>query len=155
MSSEPRLDLFAPWPEGYRAMAAFDRVVAESGLDKRLLELVKMRCSQLNECAYCIDMHSKDARAMGETEQRLYALSAWRETPFFEERERAALALAEAVTLVSETHVPDDVVDDAKKHFSEDEVAKLVFAIVVINSWNRIAITARMPVGDYQTRVRA
>jgi len=154
MSDAPRLDLYTSWPEGYKAMAAFDRVVADSGLDKGLLELVKMRCSQINECAYCIDMHSKDARALGESEQRLYALSGWRETPFFTDQERAALALAEAITLVSQTHVPDDVVEEARRHFPEDELVKLVFAITVINSWNRLAITSRLPVGDYEPRAR-
>src|SRR5256885_13804632 len=98
-------------PEGYRAMSGLERYVRGSGLEPALLELVKMRASQINGCAYCIDMHSKDARAAGETEQRLYALNAWHETPFFSERERAALALTEAVTLVAETHVPHDVVD--------------------------------------------
>ena len=155
MTDSPRLDLYKTWPEGYKAMGAFDRVVAESGLDKKLLELVKMRCSQVNGCAYCIDMHSKDARALGETEQRLYALSAWRETRFFTEQERAALALSESITLVSQTHVPDDVLDEARKHFAEDDLVKLVFAITVINSWNRLAITSALPVGGYESKIRA
>jgi AhpD family alkylhydroperoxidase len=151
--SEARLDLWQAWPEGYQAMLHLERTVADSGLDRRLLELVKMRCSQINGCAYCIDMHSKDARALGETEQRLYALNAWRETPFFTDRERAALALAEAVTLVAQTHVPDEVVDEAKRHFSPEELARLVFAITVINGWNRLAITGRPEVGGYVSRV--
>ena len=152
MSTDFRVDLYRPWPAGYQAILAFERVVADSGLDKQLLELVKMRCSQVNGCAYCIDMHSKDARALGETEQRLYALSAWRETPFFTDRERAALALAESVTLVAADHVPDAVVDEAKRHFSEEELSQLVFAITVINVWNRIAIVSGAEVGRYQPR---
>ena len=121
-----------------------------SGLEPALLELVKMRASQINGCAYCIDMHSKDARAAGETEQRLYALNAWRETPFFGDRERAALALTEAVTLVAETQVPQDVVDDAAAVFSPEELTKLVYAIIEINAWNRLAITVGAPsAGSY------
>jgi AhpD family alkylhydroperoxidase len=111
---------------------------------------VKTRASQINQCAYCIDMHTKDARANGETEQRLYALSAWPETPFFTDRERAALALCESMTLVADTHVPDDVVEEAQRHFDPVELAQLVFAITTINAWNRLAITARSPVGGYQ-----
>jgi AhpD family alkylhydroperoxidase len=152
MSTTPRLDLYQPWPDGYKAMAAFDRTVAQSGLDKGLLELVKMRCSQVNGCAYCIDMHSKDARALGETEQRLYALSAWREAPFFTAAERAALALAEAVTLVAAQHVSDEVVEDARRHFGDDGLLKLVYAICAINAWNRLSITGLPVVGEYQPR---
>ena len=150
VTDQPRLDLYRPWPAGYKAMQALEAAVRESGFDTTIFELVKTRASQINECAYCIDMHTKDARANGESEQRLYALSAWRETPFFTERERAALALCEAVTLVSVTHVPDDVVDDAKQHFDEAELSQLVFAIATINAWNRLAITARPTVGGYQ-----
>lgn len=150
MSDTHRIDIYRPWPAGYKAMLALEAAVRDSGLDTTIFELVKTRASQINECAYCIDMHTKDARANGETEQRLYALSAWRETPFFSDRERAALALTEAVTLVSETHVPDDVVEEAQRHFDETELAQLIFAIVTINAWNRLAITARSPVGGYQ-----
>jgi AhpD family alkylhydroperoxidase len=149
-----RIDIYSTWPAGYRAMLALEAAVRESGLDSTVFELVKTRASQLNQCAYCIDMHTKDARANGETEQRLYALSAWRETPFFTERERAALALAEAMTLVAETHVPDDVVEEAKRHFEPAELAQLVFAITTINAWNRLAVTARTPVGGYQPAAR-
>jgi AhpD family alkylhydroperoxidase len=152
MTEPARLDLFRSWPAGYQAMQAMEAAVRQSGFDLTIFELVKTRASQINQCAYCIDMHTKDARANGETEQRLYALSAWRETPFFTERERAALALTEAVTLVAETHVPDDVVEDAQKHFDEAELTQLVFAITTINAWNRLAITARLPVGGYQAR---
>jgi len=146
-----RLDLTGPWKEGYAAMRSFSQTVASSALDDGLQELVRLRASQINGCAYCIDMHTKDARHRGETEQRLYALSAWRDTGFFTEAERAALALTEAVTNVS-AGVPDEVVDEARKHFDEAALAQLVFTIVVINAWNRLAITARLPVGGYQPR---
>ena len=109
-----------------------------------------MRASQINGCAYCLDMHSKDARAAGETEQRLYALSAWRETPFFTERERAALPWTEALTLVHQDHAPDEVYDLVRKHFTEEESANLALAIVAINGWNRLAIGFRMVPGGYQ-----
>ena len=152
MDDRPHLDLYRPWSDGYKAMLALEAAVRESGLDITVFELIKTRASQINGCAYCIDMHTKDARANGETEQRLYALSAWRETPFFTDKERAALALTEAVTLVAETHVPDDVVEEAQRHFDEAELSQLVFAIATINAWNRLAITARTPVGGYQPR---
>ncbi len=137
-------------PDGYRAMSGLERYVRSSGLEPSLLELVKMRASQINGCAYCIDMHSKDARAGGETEQRLYALDAWRETPFFSERERAALAWTEAVTLVAETRVPEDVYESARAHFGERELVDLTLAVVVINGWNRLAISFRSLPGSYQ-----
>ena len=149
----PRLDLYRAWPEGYQAVRALDSVIASSGLEPLLLELVKTRSSQINGCAYCIDMHTKDARAYGETEQRLYALAAWRETPFFSDRERAALALTESVTLVAETHVPDEVMDEAARWFSAEELTKLTMSIAMINFWNRVAITGRTPVGRYVSRV--
>ena len=113
-----------------------------------------MRASQMNGCAYCLDMHSKDARAKGESEQRLYALNAWRETPFFTDREQAALAWAEAVTLVSVDHVPDAVYEHAMRHFSEEELVNLTMAVITINGWNRIAISFRMVPGEYQPVVR-
>jgi len=119
-----------------------------------LIELVKMRASQINGCAYCLDMHSKDARAAGETEQRLYALNAWEEAPFFTDRERAALAWTEALTLVSESHVPDAVYEEARKHFSEEELVNLSMAIVTINGWNRMAIAFRAVPGVYQPAAR-
>ena len=111
-----------------------------------------MRASQINGCAYCLDMHSKDARAEGETEQRLYALSAWQETPFFTDRERAALALTEAITLVREDHVPDAVYEKAKQSFSEEELVNLTLAIITINAWNRLAITFRFVPGEYEPK---
>ena len=131
------------FPDGMKAMMALEAAIQASGLEKSLIELVKMRASQINGCAFCIDMHSHDARAGGETEQRIYLLNAWRESPLYNERERAALALTEAATLVSQTHVPDDVYEDARAQFSEDEIVKLTFLISTINAWNRISITFR------------
>ena len=133
-----------------QAMLALSAASQASGLERSLLELVRLRASQINHCAYCIDMHTKDARAHGETEQRLYALSAWRETPFYSARERAALEWTEAVTLLSETHVPDDIFEKVRQHFDESELVALTFAVVVINSWNRLAVSIRVPVGTYQ-----
>lgn len=138
--------------EPLQAMLTLEKYVHKCGLDPKLLELVKMRASQINGCAYCLDMHSKDARAQGETEQRLYALNAWRETPFYSERERAALEWTEAVTLVSQTHVPDEVYEQVRKHFSEKELLDLTFAVVAINSWNRLAISLRAVPGTYQPK---
>jgi AhpD family alkylhydroperoxidase len=132
-----------------RAMLALSHETAKL-IDPKLFELVKIRASQLNGCAYCIDMHTKDARLAGETEQRLYALSAWRETPFFTNRERAALEYTEAVTRVGDTHVPDDVYARVAALFDEDEMVALTFAVVVINAWNRLAISFRVPPGSYQ-----
>ncbi len=133
-----------------RAMLALQREVNNSGLEHPLMELIKIRASQINGCAYCIDMHTKDARAAGETEQRIYALNAWRETPFYSERERAALEWTEAVTLVGETHVPDAVYEHVRQHFSEGELVALTFALVAINGWNRLSIAFRAPAGTYQ-----
>lgn len=143
--SDTRKRMFGSWAEGYQALQRLHEIVKDSGLEPALLELVKMRASQINGCAFCIDMHSKDARAAGETEQRLYALNAWREAPFFTDRERGALALTEAVTLVAETHVPESVVADAAAVFAPDELTKLVYAIIEINAWNRLAITVGAP----------
>jgi AhpD family alkylhydroperoxidase len=149
--SDERKRQFRAWPEGYQALQRLSVIVKASGLEPSLIELVKMRASQINGCAYCIDMHSKDARAAGETEQRLYALNAWRETPFFTERERGALALTEAVTRIAETHAPQDVIDQAAAVFAPGELTRLVYAIIEINAWNRLAITVGAPVpGSYQ-----
>jgi AhpD family alkylhydroperoxidase len=137
-------------PEAAKAMWELENYVRNCGLEPSLLELVKFRASQINGCAYCIDMHTKDARAHGETEQRLYALTAWRETPFFTERERAALAWTEAVTEVSQTHVPDAVYELASQHFNEKELVDLTFAVVAINGWNRLAISFRKVPGTYK-----
>jgi len=148
---EARLSYAKAAPAAYRAMAALERYVKECGLELPLIELVKIRVSQINGCAYCLDMHTKDARAEGETEQRIYTLPAWRETPFFTEREQAALAWAEAVTLVSETHVPDDVYEQARAHFSDEELVNLTMVVVTINGWNRLSISFRA-VPNYQRR---
>ena len=149
---QSRMEYSKVAPGVSQAMSQLERQVRASGLEAPLLELVKIRASQINGCAFCLDMHTKDARARGETEQRLYALSAWRETPFYTDRERAALAWTEAVTLVSETHVPDDVYEQAREQFSEEELANLTLAIVAINGWNRFAISFRTVPGTYQPR---
>ncbi len=146
---EPRFSLAEEAPQIYKAMSTLGTRVRDA-MDPALNELVKIRASQVNGCAFCIDMHTKDARAAGETEQRIYALSAWRETPFFTERERAALGLTEAVTLVHDGHVPDEVYDEAAKHFGQEELAALVWAIVAINAWNRAVIASRTVPGTYK-----
>ncbi len=137
-------------PAGLQAMLGLERYVDSSGLEPSLLNLIKMRASQLNGCAYCLDMHSKDARAAGESEQRLYVLSAWREAPFYTERERAALAWTEAVTLISEDEIDDELYDGVREHFSEQELVDLTLAVVAINGWNRLSISFRHDVGSYQ-----
>ena len=137
-------------PEGYRAMSGLERYVRGSGLEPSLLELVKLRASQINGCAYCIDMHWKDARARGESEQRLYGLMAWRESPYYTQRERAALAWTEAVTLIAGSHVPDELYEEVRQSFNETELANLTFALVAINGWNRLAISFRTEPGTYQ-----
>lgn len=137
-------------PKAFQAMLQLEGAVQALGLDRSLYELVKIRASQVNGCAFCIDMHTKDARVHGETEQRIYALSAWREAPFFSERERAALAFVESVTLLTEGHVPDDVYREAAMHFEPREIAALVMASATINAWNRIAVAARTQAGTYE-----
>jgi AhpD family alkylhydroperoxidase len=145
-----RLNFIAASPKAYEAMSGLERHVRQSGLSHRLLELVKTRVSQLNGCAFCLDMHTKDARAAGESEQRLYALSAWRETPFFDVRERAALAWAEAVTCLGQGHVPDEVYAEVRPHFDDQQLVDLTLAIVTINGWNRLSIAFRKEPGTYQ-----
>jgi AhpD family alkylhydroperoxidase len=147
---QPRIDYrrFAQQP--LKPLLELETYLAGCGLEHKLLHLIKMRASQINGCAYCLDMHSLDARAGGETEQRLYTLDAWAETPFFTDRERAALAWTEAVTLVSQTHVPDDVYEETKKHFSEKEIVDLTLAVGMINLWNRLAISTRSVPGRYR-----
>lgn len=145
-----RLNYRTVSPDGFQAQLGLEQYIHNCGLEHSLLELVKTRASQINGCAYCLDMHTKDARAEGETEQRLYALSAWEETPFFTERERAALAWTEAVTRVAESRVPDAVYEQARRQFTEKELADLTFAIVAINAWNRLAIAFRAEAGSYQ-----
>jgi AhpD family alkylhydroperoxidase len=133
-----------------QSLFAVQGTIDAGGLDHKLLHLVKMRASQINGCAYCLDMHAKDARAEGETEQRLYSLDAWRETPFFSDRERAALEWTEAVTLVAATHVPDEAYEAVRAHFSEDEIKTLTLAVAMINTWNRLNVAFRTVPGDYQ-----
>ena len=138
-------------PEALHALYAIEKSIRKSGLELKTLELVRMRASQINGCAFCLDMHSKDARAEGETEQRLYGLNAWRETPYYTDRERAALEWTEAVTLVSRDQVPDEVYERVRTQFSESELAMLTLAVASINSWNRIAISFRAVPGNYQS----
>lgn len=145
-----RLNYFAASPKGRDAMLGLENYVRNSGLEHSLLELVKTRASQINGCAHCLDMHTKDARAAGETEQRLYGLSAWHEAPYYTERERAALAWTEAITLISQTHAPDEVYEEARKYFNEKELVDLTLAIVAINGWNRLAVGFRRVAGSYQ-----
>jgi AhpD family alkylhydroperoxidase len=147
---QTRLDYQAAFPEGVQAMLHLEAAIRRSGLEAPLMELVKFRASQMNGCAFCLDMHSKDARAHGETEQRLYGLSAWREAPFYTDRERAALAWTEAITNIQQGHAADKVYAEVRQQFNEQELAKLTFAITQINSWNRIAIAFRPEVGGYQ-----
>jgi len=136
-------------PGVMQAMLGLERQVRKAGFDTRLLDLVRMRASQINGCAYCLDMHSKDARANGETEQRLYGLSAWRDTPYYSARERAALEWTEALTVVSQNQVSDELFERVRQQFSEDELVHLSLAIVSINGWNRLNIAARTVPGDY------
>lgn len=149
---KPRLDFTKYINSGLgRAMLNLSSEV-ETRLERPLFELVKIRASQINGCAYCIDMHTKDARLAGESEQRIYALNAWRETPFFSDRERAALEWTEAVTRVADTHVPDEIHERVSAQFDEAELVALTFAVIVINSWNRLAVSFRAPAGTYQPR---
>lgn len=137
-----------------KAMLGLSGYLAQCGLEQSLLSLLEFRVSQINGCAFCLDMHSKDLRAAGETEQRLYLLDAWRESPFYSDRERAALAWAEAVTLVTEGHVPDEVFEQARTQFSEEELANLTLAVVAINGWNRLNIAFRTTPGSYKPAVK-
>ena len=151
----PRIDLTKYMSSGLgRAMFGLSSEAA-ARLEPRLFELVKIRASQINGCAYCIDMHTKDARHAGETEQRIYALNAWRETPFFTDRERAALEWTEAVTRLGDSHVPDDLYERVARQFDEAELVALTFGVIVINSWNRLSISFRPPVGSYQPAAAA
>jgi AhpD family alkylhydroperoxidase len=145
-----RIDLMRGNTKLIQSMLALQGLVEAGGLEQKLVHLVQMRASQINGCAYCLDMHSKDARAAGETEQRLYGLDAWRETPYFSERERAALAWTEAVTLVAETHVPDAVYEIVRTRFSEEEIKTLTLAVAMINMWNRLNVALRTVPGDYK-----
>lgn len=147
---EPRIAYADAAPGAIKAMYGLENYVRHCGLEPSLLELVKLRASQINGCAYCIDMHTKDARARGESEQRLYALVAWRETSFYSERERAALLWTEAVTRVAEGHVPDAVYEEVRHAFTEEEIVNLTMAVVAINGWNRLAISFRAVPGAYE-----
>jgi AhpD family alkylhydroperoxidase len=150
MTAEPaRIDYASVFPTGVRAMVGLQHAVDAAGLEPLLLELVKMRASQINGCAYCLDMHSKDARALGESEQRLHLLAAWREAPCYDSRERAALAWCEDLTLISKQGAPDTVYEKLEQTFSPEEIVALTLAIVAINGWNRLAISMRAPVGAY------
>lgn len=146
----PRVDYAKLAPGALRAQFGLESYVRASGLEHSLLHLVKLRASYINGCAYCVDMHTRDARVAGETEQRLYAVPVWRETPFFTPRERAALAWTETVTDISRTGVPDEAFAEARAHFSEEEMVNLTMAVIAINGWNRLAVSFRAPVGTYQ-----
>jgi len=152
---QARLDVRHAPPGILKAMLGLETYLSGSGLPRELLDLIYFRVSQINGCAYCLDMHSKDLRAAGETEQRLYLLNAWREAPLYSDRERAALAWAEAVTCVTEGHVPDEVYEQARVQFSQDDLANLTLAITAINSWNRLNIAFRTVAGSYQPATTA
>ena len=153
---KPRINYMAAAPSAVRALYALETWVRKSsGLEPALLELVRLRASQINGCAYCIDMHSKDARALGESEQRLHVLSAWREAPFYTDRERAALLWTEHVTLISQDHVPDAIYETVRQQFTEEEIVNLTTALAAINAWNRLAIAFRALPGEYQPKQQA
>lgn len=146
-----RLDVQKTSPGAYKAMLGLSSFIRTSSkLEAALIELTNMRVSQINGCAFCLDMHSKDARAEGESEQRLYALSAWEEAPFFTDRERAALAWSEAITLITQGHAPDEAYEAAKQHFTDEELVNLTWAAIAINGWNRLAIAFRFVAGEYE-----
>jgi AhpD family alkylhydroperoxidase len=151
---EPRINYMQVASGGFQAMLGLEKYLHDCGLEERLMHLMKLRASQINGCAYCLDMHWKDLRAIGESEQRMYSLDAWEESPFYTERERAALAWTEAVTRVSQGHVPDDVYERVRKHFNEQELANLTLAIATINAWNRLSIAGRATPGTYQPAAR-
>ncbi len=147
---EPRIDYLRVARGVYEAMLGLEKYLHQCGLEEPLIHLVKLRASQINGCAYCIDMHWKDLRSIGEPEQRLYGLEAWEESPYYTDRERAAFAWTEAVTNIREGHAPDDIYEHARKQFTEKELADLTLAISTINAWNRLAIAARTVPGTYQ-----
>jgi AhpD family alkylhydroperoxidase len=150
--SEPRLKYYRASRGAYQALKALQDYVEGSGLERPLLELVKIRASQLNGCAFCFDMHWKEARAAGESEERLYMLTAWRESHLYSDRERSALAWTEALTLIAETGAPDEVYEEARSQFDEKEISDLSLAIAAINAWNRMAIGFRLVPGKYEVR---
>ena len=149
---KPRINFMQAAPDSIKALVALEAQVQGSGLEQSLIELVKARASQINGCAFCINMHTQDARKRGETEQRLYLLNAWREAPAYTDRERAALAWTEAVTLISETHAPDDVYNEVRAHFSETETVNLTMLIATINSWNRLNIATGQVAGEWTSQ---
>lgn len=149
---EMRFNTATTSPPGYKALLGLETYLATCGLETTLLHLIKLRTSQVNGCAFCIDMHWKDLRAAGESEQRLYGLDAWREAPYYTDRERAALEWTESLTLISSTHAPDDVYERVRGHFNDKELGDLTLAIAAINAWNRIAISSRTPAGSYKAR---
>jgi AhpD family alkylhydroperoxidase len=149
---KPRLNSYAVAPGATKAMLGLEDYLHTCGLDEKLIDLVKLRVSQINGCAYCIDMHWKDLRALGETEQRLYGLDAWEESPYYSERERAALQWAEAVTLITQGHVPDELFECVRQHFSEKELVDLTLAVTTINAWNRLSIAFRVTPGTYHSK---
>ena len=151
---QERINIAQVAPEVYKAMLGLEEYLHRSGLEQNLLHLIRLRASQINGCAYCIDMHWKDLRAIGETEQRLYGLDAWQESPYYSERERAAFAWTEAVTSITQGHVADEVYETVRKQFSEKEIADLTLAIATINAWNRLAISTRTAAGQYVSRLR-
>jgi AhpD family alkylhydroperoxidase len=151
---EQRFHLWKAVPEGYKAMRALETYLAGCGLESVLVHLVKLRASQINGCAFCIDMHWKDLRAEGETEQRLYGLDAWHDSPYYTDRERAALAWTEAVTLVTQGHVPDEVYEEVRRHFDEKDLSNLTLVISTINAWNRLQTAQRAEAGSYVPKPR-
>src|SRR5262245_8891169 len=151
---EPRINYTQSAGGGVRAMLGLEEYLHDCSLEEGLLHLTKLRASQINGCAYCLDMHWKDLRAIGESEQRLYSLDAWEESPFYTDRERAALAWTEAVTRVAEGHVPDEVYETVRRHFNEKELADLTLAVATINAWNRLSIAGRATPGTYQPAAR-
>lgn len=147
---QPRYNYAKLSPGAYQTMLSLEKYLQQCGLEEGLLHLIRMRVSQINGCAYCLDMHWKDLRALGENEQRLYSLDAWRECPYYTDRERAALLWAEAVTRITDGHTPDAVYEEARAHLNEKEISDLTFAISTINAWNRLAISNRTVPGNYQ-----
>jgi AhpD family alkylhydroperoxidase len=152
---EARSNPYKASPKIYQAMLALSEVASSTGIEKPLQELVKIRASQINGCAYCLDLHTKDARAAGETEQRIYLLDSWRESPFYSDRERAALEWTEALTKITEGHAPDEVYERVKQHFSPEELANLSLVIVTINAWNRLGIAFRITPGHCRPAAQA
>lgn len=149
---QPRFDIMASDPAAYGAMAELERYLHQVSVEQPLIHLVKLYASEINHCAYCIDMHWKDLRALGETEQRLYGLPAWRESPYYTDRERAAFSWTEALTVITDGFVPDEAYESVRPHFTDKELSELTMAIVTINSWNRMAISARATPGNYQPK---